>query len=335
MSTRRKMILDVDTGTDDAVAMILAMMSSKLDVIGVCSVNGNREVALTTLNTLRVAELLDSQVPVYRGCEYPMVATLRPGGGGGTPIREGSLISDMHGDHLNLPGPTWKKEEAMPAACYYIDTLMKAEEKITIAAVGPLTNLAHALRIEPRICHNIEEIVIMGGGYLINNDSPSAEYNIWVDPEAGEIVQRVAGEEYGVKITWVPLDATHKCYMTTGDAEQLYATGNPVAKAVADCIITRTTGYEKDADMAAMQAAPIHDALAISYLIDPNVLKDVRHVNMHVVTGGGYADGMTVLDMRELIDKPAPNCYFALDADRDLFMKILLDAITEGVVYSK
>ena len=335
MSTRRKMILDVDTGTDDAVAMILSMMSPELEVIGVCSVNGNREVKLTTINTLRVAELLDSKVPVYRGCEYPMVATLRLGGGGGTPIREGSMISDMHGDYLALPETTWKQAETMPAACYYIDTLMNTKEKITIAAVGPLTNLAHALRIEPRICENIEEIVIMGGGYQINNDSPSAEYNVWVDPEAAEIVQVVAGEEYGVKINWVPLDATHKCYMTNSDAEYLYSLNDPIAKAVADCIITRTTGYEKDADMSAMQAAPIHDALAISYLIDPTVLKDVRHVNMHVVTGGGYADGMTVQDMRELIDKPAPNCYFALDADRDKFMDILLNAVKRGVVYSK
>ena len=159
MSTKRKMILDVDTGTDDAVAMILAMMSKELDVIGVCTVNGNREVKLTTDNTLRVMELLESNVPVYRGCEYPMVATLRPEGGGGTPIREGTgtgIVSLIHGDHLPLPEVTYRKAEPVPAVCYYVDTLLNTTEKITLAAVGPLTNLGHALRIAPEICNNIE-----------------------------------------------------------------------------------------------------------------------------------------------------------------------------------
>lgn len=334
---RTKVILDVDTGSDDAIAMILAMMSPKLDVIGVCSVNGNREVKLTTLNTLRVAELLGSNVPVYRGCEYPMVATLRPGGGGGTPIREGTydgLISMIHGDHLPLPGPEYRAEEKIPAVIYYVQKLMETTEKITVVAVGPLTNLAMAMRVEPKICEKIERIVIMGGGYQINNDTPTAEFNIWVDPEAAEIVMRT-GEEFGLNIVWVPLDATHQCYLSVQDAAHIRSFGNKIADAVADFIEMRATGYVKDADMKELCASPVHDALAVAYLLDPQVLKDIRHVNMHVVTGGGYADGMTCLDMRELLDKPAPNCFFALGADRDRFLKVLYGALKEGAVYSR
>ena len=131
---RRKLILDVDTGSDDAMAMIAAMMSPEFEVIGVCSVNGNREVKLTTLNTLRVMELLDSNVPVYRGCEYPMVSTLdrKPM----LPYREGDLdgtdIGVIHGDHLPLPGPTWRKEEDLNAVSYYVKTLRETKEKITL-----------------------------------------------------------------------------------------------------------------------------------------------------------------------------------------------------------
>lgn len=334
---RTKVILDVDTGSDDAIAMILAMMSPKLEVIGVCSVNGNREVCLTTDNTLRVCELLESDVPVYPGCEYPMVATLRPGGGGGTPIREGTydgLISLIHGDHLPLPAPTTKTAQTIPAVVYYVQTLMAATEKVTIVAVGPLTNLAMAMRVQPKICEKIEKIVIMGGGYLINNDTPTAEFNIWVDPEAAEIVMRT-GEEFGLKIVWVPLDATHVCYMSKDDAAHIRTFGNKMADAVADFIEMRATGYVKDADMKELEASPVHDALAVAYLLDEEVLEKVAHVNMHVVTGGGYADGMTCLDMRELLDKPAPNCYFALSANRDKFLKVLYGALGEGTVYSK
>lgn len=333
----RQVILDVDTGSDDAIAMILAMMSPDIEVIGVCSVNGNREVKLTTMNTLRVMELLGSQVPVYKGCEYPMVATLRPDGGAGTPIREGTydgLISLIHGDHLPLPGPSYLSAQALNAVSYYVQALTQATRKITLVAVGPLTNLAMAMRIEPTICEKIEEIVIMGGGYQINNDTPTAEFNIWVDPEAAEIVMRY-GETYGLKITWVPLDATHKCYMSLEDATHIRSFDNEISNAVASFLEMRATGYVKDADMKELAASPIHDALAVAYLIDPQVLQDVRHVNMHVVTGGGYADGMTCLDMRELLDKPAPNCYFALSADRDRFLKVLYQALEKGQVYSK
>ena len=338
---RRKVIMDIDTGSDDAVAIIAAMMSPEFEVMGLCTVNGNREVKLTTLNTLRVAELLNSNVPVYKGCEYPMVATLAPGRKPNIPWREGEmakinpLLNLIHGDHLPLPGPTWKKEEDMDAVSFYIDALVHAEEKVTLIPVGPLTNIAMAMRCDSRICENIEEIMIMGGGYLVNNAGAGfAEYNIWVDPEAGEIVMQYA-EEYGIKVTWVPLDATHDAYLTLEDAAEIRKIGSPVANAVASFVEQRTSGYSKDDDMKELGGAPIHDLLAVLALLDPDVLVDVQHVNLHVDYAGGRTDGMTCLDMRELTDKPAPNCYFAMHANREKFRDMLLAILKRNEVYSK
>jgi len=338
---KRKVIMDIDTGSDDAVAIIAAMMSPEFDVIGLCTVNGNREVKLTTLNTLRVAELLESNVPVFKGCEYPMVACLDNRRKPNIPWREGMmekinpLVNKIHGDHLPLPGPTWKKEEKVSAVAFYLDALLNTEEKITLIPVGPLTNIAMAMRADSRICENIEEIMIMGGGYQINNSGNGmAEYNIWVDPEAGETVMQYA-EAYGIKVTWVPLDATHDAYLTLEDAKVMREVGSPIADAVAALVEQRASGYAKDGDMKALGAAPIHDALAVLALLDPTVLKDVRHVNLHVDCGGGRSDGMTCLDLREDYRVPAPNCYFAMHADREKFRDMLLAILKRNTVYSK
>ena len=182
---------------------------------------------------------------------------------------------------------------------------------------------------------NIEEIMIMGGGYLINNTpSPMAEYNVWVDPEAAEVMMFYA-EKYGVKVTWVPLDATHECWMSKADADEMRKIGSPIADAMADFVEQRAVGYAKDADMKALGASPVHDALAVIALLNPDVLVDVRHVNVHIHIGGGYCDGMTCLDMRELIDKPAPNCYFALHANREIFCEEMMRILKNNTVYSK
>ena len=189
---KRKIIMDVDTGSDDAIALIVAAMSPEFDLQAVCTVNGNREVRLTTLNTLRVMELLGSNVPVYKGCEYPMVACLTPDRKPNIPWREGKMTGIMsltHGDHLPLPGPDYRKEEELNAVSYYVKTLRHAKEKITLVPVGPLTNIAMAMRIDPEICNNIEEIMIMGGGDREANSGYLAEYNVWVDPEAGEVMK--------------------------------------------------------------------------------------------------------------------------------------------------
>ena len=319
----RKVILDVDTGSDDAVAIITALLSpEEFDVLGICTVNGNREVRLTTDNTLRVLDLLGMpQIPVFKGCEFPMVSTLKPGRKPTIPWREGMMTGIealVHGDHLEIP-ETDLKEQDTCAVSWLVDTLLHTKEKITLIPVGPLTNIAMAMRVDARICENIEEIMIMGGGFITNNSSAVSEYNIWVDPEAMEVVL-----QSGCKITLVPLDATHEAYLTVKDAEVLRSYGTKTADAVAAIIEKRSRGYANDVDMKEYAAAPIHDALAVCALIDPTVLVDVEHVNCHVDIAAGYADGQTCLDRRMRTTKDGPNCYFAMHADREKFKDMIL-----------
>ena len=165
----------------------------------------------------------------------------------------------------------------------------------------------------------------MGGGYLVNNTTPMTEYNVWVDPESLEVVL-----QSGCKVTLVPLDATHECYLTVEDAADLRALGNKAADAVATLIEQRTKGYSMDADMKAYQGAPIHDALAVCALLDPTVLTDVRPVCCHVDISVGYADGQTCLDLRARVDKEEPNCFFAFHADRDKFAAMLKNILARG-----
>ena len=238
----------------------------------------------------------------------------------------------VHGDHLELPYPTIREEDE-PAVTWLVDTLMASEEKITLCPVGPLTNIAMAMAIEPRIANHIEEIMIMGGGHVTNNSSATSEYNVWVDPEAAEIVMQFV-ERHGIKLTWVPLDATHEAYLDAKDADDIEAIGTPQAVYVASVIRKRTRGYSRDADMKAMAAAPIHDALAVCALIDPSVLIDCRQVNCHVDCGGGYGDAETCLDLRETSEKDPPNCWFAFHADRLKFKQMVYDILKRNVVYS-
>ena len=225
----QKVILDVDTGTDDAVAIMLAALSPDVELLGVCSVNGNRGIDFTTENTLRVVEYLGLQdrIPVYRGCSLPMVSTLTPGRRDGIPATGEMDSNNIHGDYVELP-PSTIHTQPEHAVFWLIDTLMKSDGDITLIPVGPLTNIAMALRIEPRIAQTIKQIVIMGGGYKEVNITPSAEFNFWVDPEAAKIVM-----DSGCDITVVPLDATHKAVLSLADADALESSGTPAGKATA------------------------------------------------------------------------------------------------------
>ena len=323
----KKVILDVDTGPDDAVAIIAALLAPELEVVGICSVNGNREVALTTDNTLRVKALMGADVPVYRGCEYPLVAPLTPGRRPGIPRREGQIRptgSRIQGDHLPFPA-TDLTEEPESAVTWLVDTLLHAEEKITLIPVGPLTNLAVALRAAPRIAEHIEEVVLMGGGHRVQNTTPMTEYNVWVDPEALEVVL-----QSGCKVTVVPLDATMECYLTQADADEIRGFGGPGAEAVAFLVDEWLRDYRDDPAMKGYPGVPVHDALAVCAAIDPSILTDLRPVCCHVDIAGGYADGQTCLDLRARLEKEGANCLFAFHADREKFAATLKKILKNG-----
>ena len=342
MNEKRKIIMDVDTGSDDAVALVMAMLHEEFDLLGICSVNGNIEVKLTTDNSLRTVECCDKQdeVKVYKGCDMPLVSALTPWSPQSTGIRSWGMINqpprknprregmrsgdkEIHHEHLPLPEPTIH-EDAKSAVQFYLETLLAAEDgEITLVPVGPLTNLAVAMRADPRIIPKIREIVIMGGGHLMNNTSPASEFNIWVDPEAAEIVM-----QSGCKITWVPLDATHAAYITAEEAKEIRKLGTKPATLVADLIEQRIVGYaQDDAEMRDLKSAPIHDALAVCAVLHPEVLKDVLHCNVHVDIGGSYAYGQTIVDRRIRVIEEEKNCYFALNADRDMFYEWMYDTL--------
>lgn len=317
-SIMRKVILDVDTGTDDAIAIMCAIQAEELDVLAVCTVNGNRGVSYTTENTLRLLEYLGrEEIPVYRGCALPMVSTLPkwrrpeiPFGGYEFKAQE------VHGDYLDLPHSQNKKAEEMDAVSYYIKTLTETKEKITLVPVGPLTNLAVALRAKPEIVENIEEIVIMGAAYAHGNITAAAEFNWWCDPEAAKIVM-----DCGAKITIVPLDATHKALVSGEEADRILAGGTKACLAAGDFIKRRIRGYAVFQPVGD-DMTPVHDALAVLYLIDKSVCRDVKPMYVDVDFGMGASDGMSIVDVDHRYEKE-PNCEFAFSANREKFVALL------------
>lgn len=322
-----KVIMDVDTGSDDAVAIMTAILSPKIELLGICTVAGNKGIDFTTDNTLRVVELMKADIPVYRGCSQAMVCTLlhsRHGDysgmtGVGKLTQDGKKV-EYHADCLPLPAPTIK-EQPQHAVWYLIDTLMKSDGDIVLVPTGPMTNIAMAMRLEPRICKKIKKIVFMGGGFKVFNATAASEFNIWIDPEAAQIVLTS-----GVPITMVPLDATHRANFTDEDARELRNCNTPVTNLVATLIKERITAYKAFQPQEILESAPIHDALAVAYLIDPEVLRDIRFMRVDVDISGGFADGQTICDTRAYPDRPR-NVSVALDADRLRFTALVKDLL--------
>ena len=318
----RKVILDVDTGSDDAVALCAAALSPDIELVAACTVWGNQPIENTTDNTLRLFDALGIDVPVYKGANTAMTKYLchdyvefnankiRP-----KAMKDGKEVH-MHSAHLPI-APTDRKPEDMPAACFYVDYLRHATEKVTVIPVGPLTNLGLALRIAPDIIENIEEIVIMGGGSKVTNCDPWSESNIMHDPEAAQIVA-----ECGARVVWVPLDATHKAVITLDDCKRFREINTFAANFCAFECEQRIFMHDVGQPLDIPHSAAVHDALCVAYVIDPTVLTDLRHV--HVEVGlSGYGEGQTIVDQRAYT-RPK-NGWFAYDGDRFKFVDILCD----------
>ena len=317
----RKVILDVDTGSDDACAVMLAYLHKDIDLVAVCTVKGNQPLPYTTENTLRIRELLHADFPVYKGCSGSMVKNIvypriPPTANADAYDEEGNKIH-IHQELFDLPASV-RKEEDMNAVNFYIDYLMNAREKVTIVPVGPLTNLAVALVIEPRIVENIEEIVIMGGGWNITNATLAAEFNIYDDPEAAQRVLHC-----GARITMVPLDATHTAYISQDDANELRKIGTPASLFAADLIDLRIKVHDYAQPLEVEHTCALHDPLCIAYLIDPQVLQDVKFCNVEVSLGG-LTEGQTCVDQRAIQENR--NVHFAFRGDHERFAKIFIDA---------
>ena len=317
----RKVILDVDTGSDDAVAILTAALHPEIDLVAVCTVNGNQPLKNTTENTCRVLDLVNSKVPVYAGCDRPLVKDLCPYRmqfeNRATAIDENGHEFYIHQALFDLPESN-RKVEPMHASNFYVDYLMKSEEKVTIVAVGPLTNLAVAIMLEPKILDKIEEFVIMGGGDNEANASIISEFNIMTDPEAA---QRVF--QSGVKITLMPLDVTHNAMVTLDDANRFEAIGTPAAKFAASMCKTRIIVHTQCQPLELPDSCALHDPLCVAYLIDPTVITEMKYCHVEISLSG-LTDGATIVDHRYFQDNR--NCYYCYKADRHKFVDIMANA---------
>lgn len=309
-----RIILDVDTGTDDAVALMTAALSPDLELVGATTVNGNTTIDNTTENTLRVFDWIGMpDIPVHRGMDRPLARTQ---------MQQLNPASRIHGSLLDLP-PVSRGATLQPghAVDWLIDTYLASDGDVVLCPVGPLTNIATAIQKEPRILEKIPEIVIMGGAHDHGNSTPSAEFNIWLDPEAARIVVNC-----GVPIRMVPLDATHRALVSTEDAEALRALGTPAGEAAARFVLKRIDGYDATQQMPHRAgAAPVHDALAVCAIIDPSILT-TKLIPVDVEVHAELSVGRTVCDFRFRGAKPA-NVHFAVDADEPKFVRMLMEIL--------
>lgn len=309
----QKLILDVDTGTDDAVALMLAALHPELDLIAATTVNGNVPVDYCTENSLRVFDHIGIPVPVYEGVGRPMQRD-------DFPIPRGDIQSSsaVHGGYLDIPAAKSTKQ-ATGAVEFLIETYLGATDEIILVPVGPLSNVATALTREPRLKDRIPELVIMGGANRYGNVTPRAEFNVWADPEAARVVINSGIR----KITLVPLDATHQALVSLDDCAALRALGTPAGDAAATFTKRRIQGYDTTQPMKRPHAAPVHDALAVAAIVDPAVIT-TYHLHVDVETQGELTVGETVVDTN-FRSRRDPNVHVALDADERRFVAMLLE----------
>lgn len=307
----RKIIIDTDPGQDDAVAILLALASpQELQVLGITAVAGNVPLALTERNARIVCELAGRpDMLVFAGCDAPLKRRL-------------VTAEHVHGK-TGLDGPQLA-DPVMPlqpqhGVDFIIETLRREPAgTVTLCPLGPLTNIATALQKAPDIVSRIQEIVLMGGAYFqVGNITPAAEFNIYVDPEAADIVFKS-----GIPIVVMPLDVTHKALTTAPRIEAFRAIGTEPARMVAEW----TDFFERfDKEKYGSAGAPLHDPCVIAYLIQPDMFSG-RHVNVEIETQSALTLGMTVADWWRVTDR-APNAMFMGSLDADAFFALLTDRI--------
>ncbi len=266
----RKIIIDTDPGVDDSMAIFFALASPELEVIGLTSIFGNVRTPLATSNALRLLEIADrSDIPVAQGAHDPLTRPFE----GPVPFVHGE---DGQGE-LFLPEPG-RQALAIPAAQFIIEQLKAQPGEITLVPIGPLTNIALALRLEPRICEWVDEVVLMGGNALVpGNASPAAEANIRNDPEAADLV---FGADWPV--TMVGLDVTLRVHMTPADIAAYSRHGKPMSAHISRILPHYRHYFEANYDA---QGIFVHDSSAIAYLLQPELFQ-VRRWRMRVETAG-------------------------------------------------
>ena len=298
---RQRIIIDCDPGQDDAVALFLAMASpDELEVLGITAVAGNVPLELTQRNVRLMCDIAGrSDIPVFAGCDRPMVRDLL-------------TAEKVHGktgiDGIEIVDPETPLQE-QHAVDFLVETLRAAEdESVTLVPTGPLTNIGTVIDRAPDLLPKIRQLVIMGGAMREGgNYSPSAEFNILVDPHAADIVFRC-----GRPITSMGLDVTHQVLSTRARVERIRQLGNPVAAATAGML-----GFfeRHDSNKYGVEGAPLHDPCTIAWLLAPELFEG-KFCNLSVETQSELTMGHTAIDFWHVTDRPHNvNWIYSVDAD--------------------
>jgi purine nucleosidase len=306
----RKIIIDTDPGQDDAVAILLALASPELEVLGITAVAGNVPLPLTELNARKIIELAGRpDIPVFAGCDRPLARKL-------------VTAEHVHGrsglDGIELPDPSIPSQP-QHAVDFIIDTLRREPVgTVTLVPIGPLTNIAEAFRRAPDIIARVQEIVLMGGAYFeVGNITPAAEFNIYVDPEAAAEVFAA-----GAPLVLMPLDATHEALTSRDWIEAMRVLPGRCGPAIASW----TDFFERfDKDKYGSQGAPLHDPCTIAWLLRPDLFQG-RRINVEIEIEGRLTTGMTVADWWCVTDRPA-NALFIRHLDRDGLFDLLTERL--------
>ena len=302
---KEKIILDCDPGHDDAVAIMLAAINPKIELLGITVVAGNQKLEKTVNNALKVCNHLNLNVPVYSGMSRPM-------------IREQLIADDIHGE-TGLDGPKFEelkiKAENKHAVNFIIDTLMNSDEKITLVPTGPLTNIGMAIRFEPKIIEKINRIVLMGGSYQLGNMTPAAEFNILADPDAAHIVF-----SSGVKLVMMGLDLTRQASATKEVVEKIKSLNNKASKLFVDLMEFFAASQK---NIFGWTAPPVHDPTTIAYIIDPECI-EVKPMFCEIELWSERSYGRTLCDYFGILKKK-PNVDVAVKLDFDRFWNLVYE----------
>jgi inosine-uridine nucleoside N-ribohydrolase len=298
-------ILDCDPGHDDAIALLLALASPELELLGVTTVHGNQTLEKTTANAIRVLELVGrGDVPVAAGAERPLV-------------RELDVADHVHGetglDGPALPPPT-RHAIGAGAVDFVVEQLVNSPRPVTLIPTGPLTNIARVL--DATGGENVERIVLMGGAIAEGNMTPAAEFNVWADPEAADRVLHS-----GLDVTMIGLDVTHRALLTSAMAGELRDRGG-VGAFVADLVEFFKRYHE---ETYGWDGAPIHDAVAVAHVIRPGLVETVPR-NVEVELESELCRGRTVVDLWRRTERGV-NAQVGVDLDVDGFFGLLFERI--------
>jgi inosine-uridine nucleoside N-ribohydrolase len=298
-------VLDCDPGHDDAIALLLALASPELDLLAVTTTHGNQTLEKTTANALRVLELVGrTDVPVGRGADRPLT-------------RELTVAAHVHGDS-GLDGPALPAATGAPVGEPAVELIARVVRErgtpVTLVPTGPLTNIASYL--DTHGAEGIDRIVLMGGAIAEGNMTPAAEFNIWADPEAAA---RVFSS--GLDVTMIGLDVTHQAVTTPAIQERLRAAGR-VGTFVAELVDFFTVYHQ---ETYGWDGAPIHDAVAVAYVIEPSLVT-VRRRNVEIELASELCRGRTVVDLWDRTDRPR-NADVGIALDTERFFDLLVERV--------